>query len=98
VNVDIINQAIGRTLQHSDESDYKDKTPPVMDEFGKQSEQRVGHHGSAPEMWSAPTSNVRGVEEVEEIVAGPSASSAINSTDSLMVIDVPTSKGRPPVR
>ncbi|KAF8309616.1 hypothetical protein F5887DRAFT_1091939 [Amanita rubescens] len=92
-------EAIGHTLQHSDESDYEDKIPLVMAEFGKL--EQLSHHDSATEldgfqMWSAPTSYVRGIEEGEETVAGPSASSSINnSTDSLMVIDVPTSQGRP---
>lgn len=86
MNVDIINQAIGHTLQHSDESDYKDKGPPIMAEF----------RSAEVEKWSAPTSNVRGVEE--EPVVGPPAPATITSTDLLMVMDFPTFKERPQVR
>lgn len=80
-----------------------------MAEFDKRGEPRNGERGantsrtSAPEldeiqMWSAPTSNVRGVDEADEIgAAGPSAAPVRNSTDSLKVIGGQASKGRPQV-
>lgn len=78
-DVHILNQVV-RRARHTDESDF-----PLsdMDESHTQGERRNGEReansrASAPEldavqMWSAPTSNVRGVDEGDEIAAGPSA-------------------------
>ena len=99
----MIAQGVGRALR-TDRSNFYLNLLSKMAESSKQGEPRNGERGansrtSAPEldgvqMWSAPTSNVRGVNEAEEAaVAGPSAP-VRNRTDSL---NVQTSKGRPQV-